>query len=66
MLTPPGGVYPGSAESIWVLFETEEEQARELFRELRTIFQERGAVDHLNERYYVLHLFPGGALELLR
>ena len=66
MPTPPGGVYPDNAESIWVLLDTEDKKARELCHELRAVFQERSAIESLNERYYLLRLLPGGALELLR
>ncbi len=66
MLTPPRRVYPDSTECIWVLFDTEDKEACELFHELRAFFQDRTDVEAVNDRYYVLFLFPGAALELLR
>ncbi len=66
MLTPPRKVYPGSSESIQLLFDSEDEETCELCYRLRSAFPDRSDVEPISERYHVLSLFPGGALELQR
>ena len=66
MLTPPRKVYSGSVERIPILFDIEDEEARELCYRLRAAFRDRSGVEPITERHHVLFLFPGGALELRR
>lgn len=56
----------GKQQTLLILFDTADDQQYGLLNEMRTLFRGYCFVEPLSDRYYVVRLLPGNALELLR